>query len=171
MGEILVDGLCVFSLLDDKILKVVLREGFDDGRRRTALGVCERVVRTVLVDAKLRDPGSAFLLDDEFWRREIVETELRRDIDERDDEDEIEREGVRARADETLGVKVARREDDEGEIFRVRDFEFPCEVSTEMSTHAQLNQTTRHKRVTFENLHKFCIVPTGATEQLASSGL
>ncbi|MCH9022841.1 MAG: hypothetical protein IID32_08750 [Planctomycetes bacterium] len=168
MGEILVDGLCVVGLW---VLEVVLRESFDDGRGRTALGVCERVVRIVLVEGKLRDLGSAFLLDDELWRREIVETELRRDIDERDDEDEIEREGFRARDDETLGAEGARREDDEDEIFRVLDFESPSEVSTEMSTNAPLNHTTRHRRVVIENLHRLCIVPTGATEQLASSGL
>jgi len=128
-------------------------------------------VRIVLVDGKLRDLGSAFLFGNEPGRREIVETELRLDIDERDDEDEIEREGVRARDEETLDVGDARWEDDEDETFCFRDFGPPCEVSTEMSTNAQLNHTTTHKRVTLEILHMLCIVPTGATDQLALIGL
>ena len=99
MGEILVDDLCVVSLLDDE-MGILLRESIDDGRGRTALGECERVGRIVLVDGKLLDLGNAVLLDNELGRLEIVETELRPDIDERDDEDEIEREGVRARDDE-----------------------------------------------------------------------
>ena len=66
-------------------------------------------------------------------------------------------------------MEDARWEDDEDETFCFRDFEPPCEVSTEMSTNAQLNHTTKHKRVTLENLHKLCIVLTGATDQLGGS--
>ena len=146
-------------------------------------------MRIVLEDGKLVDLENVVLLDDEpgrrdddnelerrdddseLGRREVVVTELRLEIDERDDEDEIERDGVRVRDDETLDVEGARREDDEEEIFRDRDFELPCEVSTEMSTKAQLNHTTTKKRVTLENLHMFCIAPTGATDQLATFGL
>ena len=135
------------------------------------LGEIERVVRIDLVDGKLVDLVNAVLLDDELGRREIVETELRLDTEERDDEDETKREGVRAREDDTLEMEGARREEDEEEIFLDRDFELPCESLTEMSTNAQLKQTTKDNRVTLENLHFFCIVPTGATDQLALNGL
>ena len=170
MGEVLVNDLCVESLLDVETGGLDW-DSFDDERERRVLGESERIVRIDLEDGILDDLGIAVRRNDELGRREIVETVLRLDTDERDDEDDIEREGVRTRDDETLDVEGTRRDEDEDdeEILRDRDFEAPCEMLMETSTSVQLNPTTQHQRDTLENSHIFCMVPTGATDQLASN--